>query len=153
MKTFFGSSFLLSDFALRGVWSRHHSLHKVAHRCQKSSSGHAPAHSQAQLGASVPFLLPTNHWTPQFNCIETNQLGSPIKILFPGLKQTLSFFPPAPWDAMDGGSSQWWIKRMATSAYRESPRRRKDGAEWVSETEIGKPNQLLELHAHLYQSS
>ena len=80
-------------------------------------------------------------------------LAHPIKILFPGLKQTLSFFPPAPWDAMDGGSSQWWIKRMATSAYRESPRRRKDGAEWVSETEIGKPNQLFELHAHLYQSS
>ena len=39
------------------------------------------------------------------------------------------------------------------SAYRESPRRGKDGAETVNETEIGKTNQLLELRAHLYQSS
>ena len=93
MKTFFGSSFLLSDFALRGVWSRHHSLHKVAHRCQKSSSGHAPAHSQAQLGASVPFLLPTNHWTPQFNCIETNQLGSPDQDFISWTKADPLFLP------------------------------------------------------------
>ena len=64
-----------------------------------------PSTLQGPAGSINSLLLPTNHWTHQFNCIQTTvSLAHPIKILFPGLKQTLSFFPPAPWDATDGGS-------------------------------------------------
>lgn len=56
----------------------------------ESSFRHGPAHSQAQLWASIPLSLPTSRLTPQSNCVKTTvSLDHPIKILFPGLTDPL----------------------------------------------------------------
>lgn len=90
MKTFFGSSFLLSDFALRGFVGQTSLTPWGCSRLMERSFSQRQHTPRPKLGASISFSLPRNHLNAQFNCIKTPvSLNHPVKILFPGLAAPL----------------------------------------------------------------